>query len=90
MCVRKGDSYEFADLKGIRPNCTDSVVASGESIVLHGDFDGYVYHAAALIDDAMTSCEKGFDSSNSFGRQRCREFATFLVSLKAASKHNRS
>ena len=43
MCVRKGDSYEFADIRGIRPNCTDGVVASGESIVLHGDFDGYVY-----------------------------------------------
>jgi len=43
MCVRKGDAYEFADIKGIRANSTDNVVAAGESIVLHGDFDGYVY-----------------------------------------------
>jgi len=43
MCVKKGNAYEFADLKGIRPNSTDSVVAQGESIVIHGDFDGYVY-----------------------------------------------
>ncbi len=43
ICVRKGDAYEFADIKGIRPNSTDSVVVAGESIVLHGDFDGYVY-----------------------------------------------
>lgn len=43
ICVRKGDSYEFADIKGIRPSCTDNLVTAGESIVLHGDFDGYVY-----------------------------------------------
>mgnify|MGYP003639006195 FL=1 len=43
MCVKKGTAYEFADLKGIRPNSTDSVVTQGESIVIHGDFDGYVY-----------------------------------------------
>jgi hypothetical protein len=43
IAVRKGDAYEFADLRGIRPSCTDFVVASGESVVLHGDYDGYVY-----------------------------------------------
>jgi hypothetical protein len=61
MCVRKGDSYEFADLKGIKPNCTDSVVTAGESIVLHGDFDGYVYRQ-----------EKGnnFDGNSVTGKYR--------------------
>ena len=43
ICVRKGDAYEFADISGIRASSTDNVVATGESIVLHGDFDGYVY-----------------------------------------------
>ena len=43
ICVRKGDSYEFADVKGIAPSCTDFVTVQGESIVLHGGFDGYVY-----------------------------------------------
>ena len=43
ICVRKGDAYEFADIKGIRPSSTDNVVAAGESIVVHGDFDGFVY-----------------------------------------------
>ncbi len=43
IAVRKGNDYEFADIKGIRPSSTDSVVAAGESIVLHGEFDGYVY-----------------------------------------------
>jgi hypothetical protein len=61
MCVKKSDAYEFADLKGIRPSCTDNVVASGESIIVHGDFDGYVYQQ-----------EKGddFDGNNVTGKYR--------------------
>ena len=43
IAVRRGDAYEFADLKGIRPSCTDFIVDAGESIVLHGEYDGYVY-----------------------------------------------
>lgn len=35
--------FEFADLKGIRPACTDSDVAKNPEVVLHGGFDGYVY-----------------------------------------------
>ena len=42
IAVRK-EQYEFADLRGIRPSCTDSIVTSGETIVLHGEYDGYVY-----------------------------------------------
>ena len=43
IAVRKGDTYEFADIRGIRPSCTDFIVAQGESIVVHGEYDGYVY-----------------------------------------------
>jgi hypothetical protein len=43
ICVRKGQAYEFGDLLGIRATSTDSVVVAGDTIVLHGDFDGYVY-----------------------------------------------
>jgi len=43
ICVRKGDAYEFADTRGIRPSCTDFAISNGESIVLHGEYDGYVY-----------------------------------------------
>ena len=35
--------FEFADLKGIRPACTDSDVSKNPEIVLHGGFDGYIY-----------------------------------------------
>jgi len=42
IAVRK-QNYEFADLRGIRPSCTDFIVEDGESIVLHGEYAGYVY-----------------------------------------------
>jgi len=41
--VRKQNGYEYADMSGIRPSCTDYIVSQGESIVLHGEYDGYVY-----------------------------------------------
>ena len=43
ICVRKGQAYEFGDLLGIRATSTDSVVVAGDTIVVHGDFDGYIY-----------------------------------------------
>ena len=61
IAVRKGDNYEFGDLLGIRPSCTDFIVTAGESIVLHGDFDGYVYRQEQGND---------FDGSNIVGKYR--------------------
>ena len=44
ICVMKGQRFEFAEMRGIKPACTDSFVKSGDVIVLHGDFsNGYVY-----------------------------------------------
>jgi hypothetical protein len=43
ICVLKGQNFEFSQIKGIRPNCTDSVVEAGNVIPVHGGFDGYVY-----------------------------------------------
>ena len=65
ICVRKINNYEFADLRGIRANSTDSIVVSGESIILHGDFDGFVYRQ-----------EKGnnFDGSDVTGKYRSPDF----------------
>ena len=42
IAVRK-QAYEFADIRGIRPSSTDFIVDEGESIVLHGEYDGFVY-----------------------------------------------
>ena len=43
ICVLKGQNFEFSQMKGIRPNCTDSVVEAGDVIAVHGGFDGYIY-----------------------------------------------
>jgi len=44
ICVMKGQNFEFSELRGIRPACTDSFVDEGNVIVLHGAYtSGYVY-----------------------------------------------
>ncbi len=44
ICVMKGQRFEFAEIRGIRPACTDTFIKSGDVIVLHGDFsNGYIY-----------------------------------------------
>jgi len=47
-CVLKSQQggnkgYEFSSLKGIKPACTDTFIRTGDVLVLHGGFDGYVY-----------------------------------------------
>ena len=61
IAVRKGDAYEYSDVRGIAPSSTDFVHVQGETIVLHGGFDGYVYRQ-----------EKGddFDGNNVTGKYR--------------------
>ena len=45
ICVMKGgNAFEFSELKGIRPACTDTFVRQGDVIVLHGSYNsGYIY-----------------------------------------------
>ena len=43
ICVLKGQTFEFSQIKGIKPACTDSVVESGNVIPIHGSFDGFVH-----------------------------------------------
>jgi len=62
ICVMKGQNFEFSELRGIRPACTDSFVDEGNVIVLHGAYsNGYVYRQ-----------ESGntFDGEIIFGRYR--------------------
>ena len=43
-CVLKGQTFEFSELRGIKPASTDSFVKAGDVIVLHGDYsNGFVY-----------------------------------------------
>ena len=43
ICVMKGQTFEFAKLRGIRPACTDTIINEGDVIPLHGSFDGIIY-----------------------------------------------
>jgi len=61
ICVRKDNSFEFADILGIRPSSTDFITVSGESIVVHGEFDGFVYRQEQGND---------FDGNNVTGKYR--------------------
>ena len=44
ICVLKGQTFEFAELRGIKPASTDTFVSAGDVIALHGAFSGgYIY-----------------------------------------------
>ena len=62
ICVLKGQQFEFSEIRGMRPACTDSFVSEGNVIVLHGAYsNGYIYRQ-----------ESGntFDGEVIFGRYR--------------------
>ena len=61
ICVLKGQQFEFAELKGIRPTSTDTFVDSGDVIAIHGSGDGYVYRQESGND---------FDGTAILGRYR--------------------
>jgi hypothetical protein len=61
IAVRKQQGFEFATTKGIKPSSTDSFTAQGETFVLHGGYDGYVYRQESGND---------FDGTNIIGRYR--------------------
>jgi hypothetical protein len=37
------EGYEFSDLKGIKPSCTDYDILGTDYVVIHGGYDGYIY-----------------------------------------------
>ena len=39
----RGEKYEFSEILGIRPSCTDTFIDAGDVAVLHGSFDGFVH-----------------------------------------------
>ena len=61
ICVMKGQNFEFAELRGIKPSATDTFVEAGDVLVLHGGYDGYIHRQ-----------EKGndFDGTKVSGRYR--------------------
>ena len=65
-CVMKQDNFEFSEIRGIKPACTDTFVQAGDVIVLHGDFAGHVHRQ-----------EKGntFDGIPVLGKYRSSDLA---------------
>jgi len=61
ICVLRGQQFEFAELKGIRPTATDTFVSSGNVIAIHGSGDGFVYRQESGND---------FDGTAILGRYR--------------------
>ena len=61
ICVLRGQQFEFAELKGIRPTSTDTFVSAGNVIAIHGSGDGFVYRQESGND---------FDGTAILGRYR--------------------
>ena len=61
ICVLRGQQFEFAELKDIRPTATDTFVSSGNVIAIHGSGDGFVYRQESGND---------FDGTAILGRYR--------------------
>ena len=75
ICVRKGDTYEFGETKGIQPACTDNTIYLGETFVLHGGFDGYVYRQEQGND---------FDGTTIIGRYRSPDIVAGDAGIRKA------
>lgn len=43
IMVKKNENYEFGTTKGLRASCTDSDLIDTEYVIVHGDWDGWVY-----------------------------------------------
>jgi len=43
IASQRQDGFEFSEMQGIRPACTDADTQTLPEIILHGGFDGFVY-----------------------------------------------
>jgi len=80
----RGQSFEFAQLKGIRPTSTDTVSTATETIVIHGGEGGYVYRQESGNDFDGTAVAGKYRSPDlSFGDAGVRKHMhRVLVSYK--------
>ena len=61
ICVRKSEGYEFSEIRGIKPSSTDTTIDTGDVLVLHGDYTGYINRQETGND---------FDGTVIFGKYR--------------------
>jgi hypothetical protein len=80
----RGQSFEFANIKGIRPTSTDTVTTATETIVIHGGDGGYVYRQESGNDFDGTAVGGKYRSPDlSFGDPGIRKHMhRVLVSYK--------
>ena len=80
----RGQIFEFAQLKGIRPTSTDTVTTATETIVIHGGDGGYVYRQETGNDFDGTAIAGKYRSPDlSFGDAGVRKHMhRVLVSYK--------
>ena len=80
----RGQTFEFAQLKGIRPTSTDTVTTATETIVIHGGEGGYVYRQESGNDFDGTAVAGKYRSPDlSFGDAGVRKHMhRVLVSYK--------
>jgi len=80
----RGQTFEFAQLKGIRPTSTDTVTTATETIVIHGGDGGYVYRQESGNDFDGTAVAGKYRSPDlSFGDAGIRKHMhRVLVSYK--------
>jgi len=80
----RGQSFEFAQLKGIRPTSTDTFTTATETVVIHGGEGGYVYRQESGNDFDGTAIAGKYRSPDlSFGDPGIRKHMhRVLVSYK--------
>ena len=80
----RGQAFEFAQIKGIRPTSTDTVSTATETIVIHGGEGGYVYRQETGNDFDGTAINGKYRSPDlSFGDVGIRKHMhRVLVSYK--------
>ena len=83
----RGQQFEFAQVKGIRPTSTDTVTTATETIVIHGGDGGYVYRQESGNDFDGTAINGKYRSPDlSFGDAGIRKHMhRVLVSYKPES-----
>ena len=90
ICSLRGQTFEFAKLKGIKPSSTSTFVDISGTTVIHGGFDGFVYQQESGNDFDGTAIDGKYRSPDlTFGDPGIRKhMQRVLVSYKPESSVN--
>ena len=90
ICSLRGQQFEFAKLKGIKPSSTSTFVDTSGTTIIHGGFDGYVYQQESGNDFDGTAIDGKYRSPDlGFGDAGIRKhMQRVLVSYRPESSIN--